>query len=84
MIGRGIFHNPFCFGTGAASRTQLLDLLRYHLDLFDQWQPTLKRPFETLKRFFKIYVRDFDGAKELREQLMACQTTDEVRALLPD
>ncbi|MGE5309991.1 MAG: tRNA dihydrouridine synthase, partial [Sphaerimonospora mesophila] len=67
MIGRGIFHNPFCFGTGAASRTQLLDLLRYHLDLFDQWQPTLKRPFETLKRFFKIYVRDFDGAKELRE-----------------
>ncbi len=114
MIGRGIFHNPFCFrdisrervtrggaapafcsaegdekegadrAAGPATRNQLLDLLRYHLDLFDQWQPTLKRPFETLKRFFKIYVRDFDGAKELREQLMACQTTDEVRAKLTE
>ena len=60
-------------------KSELIALLHYHLDLFDHYQPTLGRPFETLKRFFKIYIRDFDGAKELRERLMHTTTTDEVR-----
>ena len=63
-------------------KSELIALLHYHLDLFDHYQPTLGRPFETLKRFFKIYIRDFDGAKELREKLMHTTTTDEVRQLL--
>ena len=57
-------------------------LLRYHLDLFDHWQPQLGRPYETLKRFYKIYIRDFDGAKELRDQLMHTTSTDEVRRII--
>ena len=63
-------------------KSELIALLHYHLYLFDHYQPTLGRPFETLKRFFKIYIRDFDGAKELREQLMHTTTTDEVRSIL--
>ena len=63
-------------------KAELIALLRYHLDLFDHWQPRTCRPYETLKRFFKIYIRDFDGAKELRDQLMHTKTTDEVRRLL--
>ena len=63
-------------------KQELIKLLNYHLDLFDRYQPTLGRPFETLKRFFKIYIRDFDGAKELRDQLMHTKTTDEVRSIL--
>ena len=59
-----------------------IDLLRYHLDLFDHWQPELGRPYETLKRFYKIYIRDFDGAKELRDQLMRTKDTDEAREIL--
>ncbi|MBF1030963.1 MAG: tRNA-dihydrouridine synthase, partial [Candidatus Nanosynbacter sp.] len=31
---------------------------------------------------FKIYIRGFDGAKELREQLMNTKSTDEVRQLI--
>ena len=62
----------------------LIALLNYHLDLFDKWQPTLGRPFETLKRFFKVYVRDFEGASELRDKLMHTTSTEEVRALLSD
>lgn len=57
-------------------------LLRYHLDLFDHWQPQLGRPYETLKRFYKIYVRDFDGAKELRDQLMHTTSTAEARHVI--
>lgn len=129
MIGRGIFHDPFCFestskrvahgGAAPASeeiynfseegadrvtgpvssdlrensegifddrsgnrRGELIDLLYLHLDLFDHYQPQLGRPFETLKRFFKIYIREFDGASELRAQLMQTKSTDEVRTVL--
>ena len=66
----------------AHHKSELTALLHYHLDLFDHYQPTLGRPYETLKRFFKIYIRDFDGAKELREQLMHTTSTDDVRQIL--
>ena len=86
MIGRGVFSDPFCFRESKVNtdnhKEELLALLNYHLDLFDSYQPILGRPFETLKRFFKIYIRDFDGAKELREKLMHTTTTDEVRSIL--
>ena len=85
MIGRGIFHNPFAFEEDIRdhSKEELLGLLRLHLDLFDKYSEELEpRRFEPLKRFFKIYVRDFPGASELREKLMHTKSTDEVRALL--
>lgn len=85
MIGRGIFTNPFAFETDKKehSREELLQLLRLHLDLFDNYSIELEpRRFEPLKRFFKIYIRDFPGASELREQLMHTKNTDEVRALI--
>ena len=85
MIGRGIFTNPFAFETENRkhSREELLTLLNNHLDLFDKYSKELEpRRFEPLKRFFKIYIRDFPGASELREQLMHTKTTDEVRYLI--
>lgn len=59
-----------------------LNLLTLQLDLYDQYAAQTGRPFETLKRFFKIYVRDFAGASELRDQLMHTKSTDEVRSIL--
>ena len=90
MIGRGVFADPFCFAPradsvaqGSSSMAQRnFALLRYHLDLFDHWQPQLGRPYETLKRFYKIYIRDFDGAKELRDQLMHTTSTAEARHVI--
>ena len=84
MIGRGVFHNPFAFELTprSHSREELLDLLRAQLDLFDTYQAKTGRPYETLKRFYKIYVRDFDGAAELRDQLMHTRSTDDVRQVL--
>ncbi|WP_209300605.1 tRNA dihydrouridine synthase [Lentibacillus salicampi] len=87
MIGRGVFKNPFVFEkeTKDHNSKELLDLLRLHLDLFDQYSTELDpRPFKPLRRFFKIYVREFQGASELRNQLMEAESTDEVRALLDD
>lgn len=84
MIGRGVFHNPFAFALKDRphSREELIALLHRQLDLFDHYESDMHKPFETLKRFFKIYIRDFDGASELRDQLMHTKSTDEVRALL--
>lgn len=86
MIGRGIFQNPFAFEKEPQEHTseELLDLLRLHLDLFDQYSGVESRSFRPLQRFFKIYVRGFRGAGELRNTLMNTRSTSEVRALLDD
>ena len=84
MIGRGIFHNPFAFEKEqkAHSSQEMLDLLRLHMDLHDKYSHLELRRFTALHRFFKIYVKGFPGAGELRNQLMNTKSTDEVRALL--
>lgn len=85
MIGRGIFTNPYAFEVEKSehSREELIQLLHLQLDLHDKYDKELEpRRFEPLKRFFKIYIRDFPGASELRDQLMHTKTTAEVRELL--
>ena len=84
MIGRGIFTNPFAFEKEPRNHNSqaLIDLLKIHLDLFDKYSELEPRPFRPLRRFFKIYVKGFRGASELRNQLMSTESTDEVRVLL--
>lgn len=65
-----------------SSVAERIALLRHHLDLYDQYAEQTTRPYDTLKRFYKIYVRDFDGAAEIRDQLMRTKNTDDVRKLL--
>jgi tRNA-dihydrouridine synthase len=85
MIGRGVFHNPFAFEKNSRehSREELISLFNLHLDLFDKYSHELEpRKYEPLKRFFKIYIRDFPGASDLREQLMHTKNTSEARAVV--
>lgn len=85
MIGRGIFTNPFAFEVDKKehSRTELIELLNLHLDLHDQYSAELEpRKFDPLKTFFKIYIRNFPGASELRDKMMHAKSTDEVREIL--
>ena len=77
MIGRGVFANPYCFTHHTPTREDLLRLLNLHLDLHDTASARSARSFEPLKRFFKIYVRDWPGV-----QLMECHNTTEARAVL--
>lgn len=93
MIGRGVFANPFCFDRSGRphSRSELLDLFRYHLDQYDRYRqimpaerPELVRNFDSLKHFFKIYVNGFAGASDLRTRLYACTSTDEIRQVLAE
>ncbi|EFM11022.1 dihydrouridine synthase DuS [Paenibacillus curdlanolyticus YK9] len=86
MIGRGIFNNPFAFEKEPRehSSEELLSLLRLHLDLHDHYSALELRPFKHITRFFKIYVRGFRGASELRNNLMNTKSTNEVRTMLDD
>jgi len=52
--------------------------------LFDKHNTDGAKKFAPLKKFFKIYLRDFDGAKDLRARLMLTDSTAEVRQILAD
>lgn len=85
MIGRGVFTNPFAFEKEPKEHSvnEFLNLLHLHLDLHDKYSTEIEpRAFKQLHRFFKIYVRGFEGAAELRNQLMNTNSTDEVRRLV--
>lgn len=87
MIGRGVFTDIFTFEkeTSSHSKEELVKLLRYHLDLFElahSTDQTPAKPYETLKRFFKIYIRNFSGSHELRNQLMNTSSVTEARNAL--
>lgn len=81
MIGRGVFHNPFRFEKTPRehSREELLDLMRYHLDLYDKYELA---PYDPLKHFYKIYINNFPGASDLRAKLMETKSTAEAREVL--
>lgn len=85
MIGRGIFTNIFAFEKERSSHTkqELLETLRFHLELFEK-NNHINKPYQTLKRFFKIYVRDFAGAHELRNNLMLTHSAKEAQAIVND
>lgn len=81
MIGRGIFQNPFCFEKSPRNhdRSELFDLMCYHLDLYEKYQLS---PYDPLKHFYKIYINNFPGASDIRARLMETKTIAEARAVL--
>jgi tRNA-dihydrouridine synthase len=82
MIGRGIFHDPFVFAENSPwedyKSEQRIELYKKHVQLFAKTWQDRERPIQTLNKFCKIYINNFDGAKELREELMAAGTADEL------
>lgn len=86
MIGRGIFADPWIFNPASKpddkiQKTALLSLLHKHICLFDKvWGG--EKPYKILKKYFKIYIRGFDGAREIREKFMETDNFIQARKLL--
>lgn len=84
MIGRGVFQDPYVFAKNSPwpkiSKQDRIRLFKKHVELFAETWPSdlISRPIQTLNKFCKIYISDFEGAKEMREQLMFCENTDEL------
>lgn len=86
MIGRGIFHDPFVFSKNSPwaqmPPKEKVNLLRKHVELFDKTWPNGERKFNTLKKFAKVYVNGFAGAKELREKIMATNSAEDLLVVI--
>ena len=88
MIGRGVFGNPWFF-TGREnadiSIEERLNALIEHTQLFEKELSKPKhKSFAVMKKHFKAYVNDFNGAKELRIKLMETENATEVRKIVND
>jgi tRNA-dihydrouridine synthase len=86
MIGRGIFHDPYAFAQTSPwediPKEERIELYRNQVELFAQTWQQGERNIKTLNKFCKVYISDFDGAKELREKLMAADDTAQLIELL--
>ncbi len=83
MIGRGIFKNPWLFSPKLENIDEAtrLNMLWEHTDLYSKTWQGIKN-FSILKRFFKIYCKEFYGAAKLCNELMQTSSADEVKKVL--
>lgn len=79
MIGRGIFSNPWIFDKNDKKHTpdEYKNILINHLKLLDQ-----EKYFDEVKKFFKMYICNFEGANKLRAKLMQTKSVKEALKLL--
>lgn len=80
MIGRGIFANPWVFEKTAnpAKRHHqtYINLMQKHILLYEKtWG--VDKNFHILKKFFKMYVNNFEGASDFRSLLMGCKNASQ-------
>lgn len=85
MIGRGIFNDPFVFNPEKSlsdlSLKERLELLIKHTELFlETWGD--QRNFGIMKKFYKIYISEFEGASELRNELMQTNSIKDVEKIV--
>ena len=83
MIGRGIFGNPWCFSGKIPTQEERLTVLVEHTKLFEKLLGDIKS-FALMKKHFKAYVSGWDGAKELRMQLMETTNAAEVDKIIKE
>jgi tRNA-dihydrouridine synthase len=86
MVGKGVFGNPWFFSGKTPSLHERLERMIIHTELFEQLYKsnTSKKNgaiknFDVMKKHYKAYCSGFDGAKELRIQLMDAENAAEVK-----
>jgi nifR3 family TIM-barrel protein len=93
MFGRAIFGNPWLFADVARARRgsfyearqvtveEKLKAVVEHTKLFEEvWGDT--KSFELMKKHYQAYVNHFPQAKELRVQMMACHSAQEIEKVV--
>lgn len=83
MVGRGAFGNPYFFNPNKQVLTQdeKLELALEHTRQFEKLVGSYQN-FAVMKKHFKAYINDFDGAKELRIKLMETESYAEVHKII--
>lgn len=84
MIGRGIFGNPWLFGTMAKDDVpfeQRMAILLEHTRLFEEIFGKIKK-FELMKKHYKAYVNNFQGASEMRNKMFAANNSGDIEKII--
>jgi len=83
MLGRAVFGNPWLFDTekkNISVKEKLIAVIE-HTKLFEEtWKET--KSFELMKKHYQAYINHFPEAKELRMQMMQCQTAKEIEKVV--
>lgn len=83
MLGRAMFGNPWVFAGNKSEDTPLALSLAALTELAQGFEKlTPRKNFSILKKHVKAFVTGFDGAAELRAQLMEAETADELSAVI--
>jgi nifR3 family TIM-barrel protein len=79
MVARGLFGNPWFFDSekNEVSVKEKLEVMLEHTRLFLDELGDCKN-FHVMKKHYKAYVSDFDGAKDLRVRLMESDTYQDI------
>jgi len=75
MIGRAVVGNPWFF-TKTPSVEEKLNAIIEHAEIFSKFK---HKHFDNIKKHFHAYAKGFNGAKELRENLMKVKNAKEVK-----
>jgi nifR3 family TIM-barrel protein len=85
MIGRAVFGTPWLFNPTSPLHTgtvpEKLSVMIEHTRRFEKLLGDVKN-FSVMKKHYKAYVHGFDGAKELRQELMDTKSGDEVERIV--
>jgi len=88
MFGRSILGDPWFFAQQKPTIPERLNAVIEHSEIFDDLHKEKMdknghyKQFDAMKKHFHSSVKGFNGAKELRESLMAVKSTDEARNLI--
>ncbi len=82
MFGRAIFGNPWLFDSEKLN-ISILEKLNVMLEHTKRFTEVLgdKKNFALMKKHYKAYVNNFDGAKELRVRLMEAENYEEIEKI---
>lgn len=83
MLGRAIFGNPWLFAGrkhSELSQEERLTALATLTSYFSEMRP--RKSFHLLKKHVKAFVQGFDGASDLRSQLMGADTEEAFLSVL--
>lgn len=85
MLGRAIFGNPWLFNVhkniNDISIAEKLQVMIEHTTLFMQLLGDIKS-FHIMRKHYKAYAHGFDGAKELRIELMKTENVEDVKKIV--
>lgn len=82
MIATGMLENPWAFDKNNKPRNlqDNIDVLIRHLNLYKN--KSNAKHYDVIKKFYKMYINNFDGVSKLRAKLMATRTVEEALKIL--